>query len=66
MKGLFADINEAGDRIEAAEYPRDGNRIGLKLLVRSGALHLSELEWEGLKKIGDEMLAQRKAEDART
>lgn len=65
MKGLFADINDSGDRIEAAEHTGDNNRIGLKVLVRSGALHLSELEWESFKRIGDEMLTQRKDEDAR-
>lgn len=35
MKGLFADINKSGDRIEAAEHPGDAGRIGIKLLVRS-------------------------------
>lgn len=64
MKGLFADINGDGDRIEAAEHSGDADRIGLTFLVPSGRLQLSELQWEKIKVIGDEMLAQRKAEDA--
>lgn len=66
MKGLFADINHDGDRIEVAEYARDADRIGVKLVIPSGVLHLSELEWDRLKTTGDGMLAQRKAEDARS
>lgn len=64
MKGLFADINGDGDRIEVAEYHRDSDRIGVTLIVPSGELQLSELEWERLKNTGDNMLEQRKGEDA--
>lgn len=64
MKGLFADINREGDRLEVAEHARDNDRIGLTFIIPSGKLRLTELEWEKLKTRGDAMLAQRKGEDA--